>query len=95
MPVLGVVVTLAPEIGTCPGGLASFTDAIARTPGVAMVGEPDHGRLPLVLETEDREGDESVWAALVSLPGVLAVDLAFADFSDLSEPPSPLQGLSS
>ncbi|MDP2316363.1 MAG: hypothetical protein Q8P41_25925 [Pseudomonadota bacterium] len=78
MPVLGVVLT-HPD----PGALADLVRAI---PGVVLVGNPVSNRLPAAFETARKGDDEPLFEALRALPGVLAVDLAFADFSDLPPP---------
>lgn len=78
MPVLGVVVTHPDPVSLVPGLRAS--------PGIVAVGEPTPTRVPAVLEFADRRGDEPLLDALHALPGVLAVDIAFADFSDLHAP---------
>lgn len=83
MPVLGVVITHPdPE---------ALRPALAAVPGVRLVGDPSGPRLPVALQVARREDDEPLLDALRALPGVLAVDLAFADFSDLAhtEPPLP------
>lgn len=78
MPILGVVLT-----HPTPMRLA---DTVSAVPGVIAVGEPTGNRLPAVLETAQKRDDEALLDALRALPGVLAVDLAFADFSDLTHP---------
>ena len=78
MPVLGVVVTHPEPL--------SILAAVRASPGVASVGEPVRGRLPAVLDVPGRTDDEPLLDALRALPGVLAVDVAFADISDLHAP---------
>lgn len=83
MPILGVVVTHPSP--------ATLVEAVRDIPGVVAIGEPTPNRLPLALHTRDKRSDEPVLEALRALPDVLAVDLAFADFSDLvSDPPAPV-----
>jgi nitrate reductase NapAB chaperone NapD len=83
MPILGVVLTHPSP--------TSLVAAVRAIPEVAALGEPTPNRLPLVLHTTDKRADEPVLDALRALPGVLAVDLAFADFSDLvSDPVAPV-----
>lgn len=95
MPVFGAIVTLPAPTEPGAPSVAEVIRAVAASPGVAMVGEPTAGRLPLVIETDDRNGDELAWNALVAIPGVMALDLAFADFSDLPADPSACEGLPS
>lgn len=75
MPILGVVVH-HPH----PSELIDFVSTL---PGVSLCGEPGERRLPVVLETAQKNDDEPLFAALGALPGVVGVDLVFADFSDL------------
>lgn len=81
MPILGAVVTLAPPTSTSTR--AHALAAVAAVPGVALVGGLAGARLPIVIETLRKQDDEGVFDALRAVPGVLMVDLAFADFSDL------------
>jgi hypothetical protein len=74
MPILGVVVT-HPH----PSVLLA---ALADNARVTRVGTPVHDRLPLVLAIAHHDDDRAELDALAALPGVLSVDLAFADFSD-------------
>lgn len=74
MPILGVVVT-HPK----PDELRS---ALADNVAVARVGTPVRDRLPLVLFVAHHDEDYVAIETIRSLPGVFAVDLAFADFSD-------------
>ena len=83
MPILGVVLT-----HPSPAALAVLLRGVS---GVVAVGEPLDIRLPAVLETTEKRDDEPLLDALRALEGVLSVDLAFADFSDLVQPdPTPL-----
>lgn len=79
MPILGVVLT-----HPSPGDLIPSVRDIS---GVTAVGAPVANRLPAVLHTACKRDDEPLMDALRALPGVLAVDLAFADFSDLPTDP--------
>lgn len=85
MPVLGAVVNFASG-----ADLAASRSAVEAVPGVVLIGEPEGARLPIVIETLTKHDDEDVMEGLYAIPGVLTVDLAFADFSDLTGPsPSP------
>jgi len=81
MPVLGAVLTLSDE--------PALRDAIVDTLGADVrvtLGDATGNRLPVVLETDSRGEDKACWEAVTRLPGVMHVELAFADFSDLHEP---------
>lgn len=80
MPVLGLVLT-HPD----PARLAAMLPGV---PGLAALGAAADGRLPVVFHTADRAADTLLLEQLQCLDGVLAVDLAFVDFSDL-EPVCP------
>jgi hypothetical protein len=84
MPILGAVVTLVDDPALAAAAVASLTSDPRIT-----VGERDGALLPVVLDTRSREEERSYWRALQATPGVLDVRLAFADFSDLTEPPDP------
>ncbi|MCK6503553.1 hypothetical protein L6R53_09170 [Myxococcota bacterium] len=81
MPVLGAVAHISPAPGLRLQALA----ALAATPGLTF-GELAQDRLPLVLEVADRADGDRRWQALAGTPGVLHLELAYADFSDLVEP---------
>lgn len=83
MPILAAVVTLDPA--TAPHGPA--VASLAAQEGVD-VGELQGHRLPVVVESGRPREDEARFDALRAVPGVLAVDLVWADFSDLVEHPS-------
>lgn len=76
MPILGVVLTHPAP--------ATLADAVAALPGFAALGTPAGSRLPTVFHTARKGDDEPLFDSLRALDGVLAVDLAFADFSDLT-----------
>jgi hypothetical protein len=78
MPILGIVVTHPAPAAVAP--------LLREVPGICAVGEPFAGRVAAVAETSRKQDDEPLFDALRALPGVLAVDLAYADFSDLSAP---------
>jgi hypothetical protein len=83
MPILGVVAVLSSR----PDERAAALAALQADPRVTP-GDPQGDRLPLVLETRDRADDKACWAALEAIPGLVALDVAFADFSDLHPQPS-------
>lgn len=80
MPVLGAVAHISPEPGLRLKALA----ALAATPGLTF-GELQDDRVPLVIEALDRRDGDLRWEALGAMPGVLHLELAYADFSDLVE----------
>lgn len=81
MPVAGLVITLCED-----EGLRAFAlDALAED-GRLTLGELQRGRkVPVVTDTQSLEEQQDVWRSLVSIPGVLSLDLAFEDFSDVGE----------
>jgi hypothetical protein len=91
MPVSGLVITLArrdtsPDIG---GGLrdnaAQVIEQIKQHPHMQL-GPQQGQRLPVVLDTPDRETDKACWGWLNSLAGVHHVDVAFIHFEDADAP---------
>lgn len=68
MSILGVVLS-----HPAPSTLLSL---LAAHPGVVAIGEPDGTYLPVVLSTQ--QDDEQAILGLHGLPGVVAVELAFA-----------------
>jgi nitrate reductase NapAB chaperone NapD len=78
MPIAGLVLTLdgRPQ--------APLKAALAQAPGVSL-GEPQGTRLPIVLESASQQAFDVACRELAALHGVLQVELAFADFSDLPE----------
>lgn len=84
MPVLGVVVTLSERPAAREAALAAMRADPRLTVGEAMGPAGSAGRrVPVVIDTIDRDEDRACWRALEALPGVDAIELAFADFSDL------------
>lgn len=81
MPVLGAVVTFGSG-----SELDASRFAVGAVPGVVLIGEPEGARLPIVIETLTKHEDDDVMDGLFAIPGVLTVDLAFADFSDITGP---------
>jgi hypothetical protein len=80
MPVSGLVLTLSPD----PGLRALALEALARDPRVT-VGERIGARLPVVTETDTLLEHHALWSDLEAIDGVLLVQLAFHDFSDVAE----------
>jgi nitrate reductase NapAB chaperone NapD len=81
MPILSAVLTLSGSEERRQQTLAALSGDARVTLGVT------HGhRLPVVLESHDRDEDRALWCQVMDLPGVLSAELVFADFSDLSEP---------
>jgi hypothetical protein len=77
MPIFGFVLTLAAAPET-RGAL----DVLAEEPGITL-GTLEGQRLPVVLELEPHAHPEARVARWLTLPRVLHVDYAFADFDDL------------
>lgn len=70
MPVSGLVLTLSSDPVQRDAVLAALCDEPRVEPG-----RLEGHRLPIVVDTPDREKDEAVWAWLHGLPGVLFVDV--------------------
>ncbi len=87
MPVLSAVLTISNQ----PAARTAVLDQLAATPGVTVGEIADDVRVPVVLDTDTRAADKALWTQVSTLPGVLHVELVFADFSDLDtgEPPPP------
>ena len=77
MPVVGMVLKVEEE--ALPALLLHLREDPRFTLGT-MVG----GLLPLVLESNNREEEYEALAMLAELPGMLAADPVWADFSDLN-----------
>lgn len=75
MSILGVVVSHADP--------AALARVVAAHPWVVAVGQPNGVHLPLVLCTDTFDEDESAMLAMADIPGVVAVELAFASPTDL------------
>jgi len=80
MPVLGAVLTLHDQPTLRAGALS----ALSTDPRIT-VGEPQRGRLPVVLATDTRADDKALWRSLEELPGITHLELVTADFSDLTD----------
>lgn len=79
MPVVGIVAVLSSRAEERETALC----ALQADPRVTL-GEAHGDRLPLVLETRDRAEDASAWRALQAVPGVWALEVVFAEFSDVA-----------
>jgi hypothetical protein len=76
MPVVGAVLHLEFENSLVLG-------AITTEPRI-LVGELTGNRLPIVTTTSSSYEDKEIWKVIKDLPGVLHIEIAFADFSDLT-----------
>ena len=81
MPVAGLVLTLTDD-----DDLRSFAlDALGAEDRLTL-GETQRGRkLPVVSITDSLDEQQDLWRTVAETPGVLSVDLAFEDFSDVGE----------
>lgn len=80
MPVSGLVLTIDVSL-TKRGEAYAALDADAR-----FTRGPEQGpRLPVVCETDTVDGHTEALERLEDLPGVLMVELAYSDFSDVDE----------
>lgn len=80
MPVSGLVVTLAP-----PGPDADAAAVWLRSDDRFAVGEPEPAtprRLPVTLDTADRDADKRTWEAMQDHPGIDFVDVACVFFEE-------------
>ena len=81
MPVAGLVLTLSPSESL----QAMAMSMISEDPRVTL-GELQAGpRLPVVTDTASLVEQQDLWTELARTPGVLLVDLAWHDASDVSE----------
>ncbi|MFT5679176.1 MAG: nitrate reductase NapAB chaperone NapD [Myxococcota bacterium] len=81
MPVLSAVLTLTGSNDR----RQAILSALSAEPRITL-GDVHGHRLPVVLESRDRDEDKALWCWTAGLSGVLAAELVFADFSDLQEP---------
>ena len=80
MPVSGLVVTLSP-----PGPDAEQAAAWLREDARFAVGEPEPAtprRLPVTLDTADRDADKHTWEEMQEHPGIDFVDVACVFFEE-------------
>jgi hypothetical protein len=81
MPVAGLVLTLSDD-----DDLRSFALDALGADARLTVGETQRRRkLPVVAITDSLDEQQDLWRTLGETPGVLSVDLAFEDFSDVGE----------
>lgn len=80
MPVLGVVVVTDGE-GPSPAVEAAVRSLVS---GVTP-GSWQGARLPLVLETAEPGEEEALLGVIESIPGVMAAQVVFVDFSDVEQ----------
>ncbi len=79
MPVAGLVLTLCDDAALRDAAVEALT-ADTRV----STGEMQHGaRLPVVTDTASITEEQDLWNEIARTPGVLLVDLAFHDGSDL------------
>ena len=81
MPVAGLVVTLTELDLVREEAVASLGSDARITLGELQRG----GRLPVVLSTDSVLEEQDLMRDVARTPGVLLVDLAFHDFSDVGE----------
>lgn len=80
MPVAGLVLTLAQD-----SRLASaVTHGLRLDPRITL-GERNGQQLPVVVETQTIAEDETAFEELSRAPGVVLVELAYHDFSDIED----------
>jgi nitrate reductase NapAB chaperone NapD len=79
MPVSGLVVTLHEQDAL----REAATRALAAHPAITVGELQRDGKLPLVTDTDSLREQAIVWEEIQRLPGVLCVDLAYHDFSDV------------
>lgn len=85
MPVLAAVAHLRTEPELRLRALAGLSSL----PGLTLGGLAGD-RLPVVLCTDSRDADRSLWRAVQDTAGVAHVELVSADFSDIVQPPGEL-----
>ena len=79
MPVLGLVLTLQDD---SKAGRGVVLDRLLRERDVT-IGDFEQGKLPVVLEVDDRSDGEERVRAVARLEGVAHVDVVYAHFEDL------------
>lgn len=79
MPVAGLVLTLAPE----PALRALAREALGSLAGLTVGPEGRAHKLPVVTECDSLEAQQELWLRVANTPGVLQLELAFEDFSDV------------
>lgn len=81
MPVAGLVLTLTELLVLRDDAAAALADDPRITLGEAAPG----GRLPVVTDTASLREEQDLWNEIARTPGVLLVDLAFHDASDVGD----------
>lgn len=79
MPITGAVVTLSEDEAEAEAAARDL-----RGHPAIVVGPARGLRLPVVLDTDTQAEHDALWAAIDRTPGVMMVELAFADFSDVT-----------
>lgn len=89
MPVVGMVLTFSEDRAAAAAARAW----LAGDPRYEL-GPQAGRRLAAVLDTPDRTADAAAWEELKSLPGVLAAEPVYVDFSDCTAPGAglPIEG---
>lgn len=79
MPVIGAVLYLDEDPAYHEGVLR----LLEHDPRVTL-GQEHGQRLPVVLESESRNEEKSLWNEIQALPGITFCSVVYADFSDLN-----------
>jgi hypothetical protein len=77
LPISGLLITLAGDPRASEGAVSAL-----RADHRIVLGERSGPRLPVVVDTPDRETDRRLWRDLNEHPGILKVDLVCAYFDD-------------
>jgi nitrate reductase NapAB chaperone NapD len=80
MPISGLLITLADDSNASKTVISTLT----ADPRID-VGEQRGPYLPVVADTEGRQENQHLWDELKELPGVINVNLVFADLDDSTE----------
>lgn len=80
MPVSGLVITFSSDTADH----SAVLEQLAREPTIEL-GDACGPKLPIVVDTDTREQDRTIWNWVRDLPGVAMVDVAFVGFEDESE----------
>ena len=80
MPVSGLVATVTPS-----AEVEAVCRTLQREPAVQL-GQPEGRRIPLVVDTPDRDTDKRVWQRLSATPGLLNLDVVFVGFDEGQQP---------
>lgn len=85
MPTFGLILSIEPQRG------ADVVDRLTRDPR-ARLGDPVGARLPMSWQTPACDNPAHALDGLQEIEGILHIDVAFADLSDVSPPASPNLG---